>query len=183
MVTSLGRCCWPGRRVSQSPECWSSCNVQGKTREGGEDDGKGMVSDVEGMWSLGGRETLSSMRDGICVCVCVAVVVVVVALIRALRMVVLVTINPAGFTSITMSSSLGNFSPHHSTFFLFLHFPHSIPFSLCLPLCSGLVFVWFSLSFLSLTLELILIPLPITVFPPYFTAEPLISAFPPIISS
>ena len=85
MVTSLGRCCWPGRRVSQSPECWSSCNVQGKTREGGEDDGKGMVSDVEGMWSLGGRETLSSMRDGICVCV--AVVVMVVVLIVAVSVV------------------------------------------------------------------------------------------------
>ena len=39
-------------------------------REGGEDDGKGMVSDVEGVWSLGGREMLSSMRDGICVCLC-----------------------------------------------------------------------------------------------------------------
>ena len=52
MVTSLGHCCWPGRRVSQSPECWSSCNVRGKMREGGEDDDKGMVNDVEGVWSL-----------------------------------------------------------------------------------------------------------------------------------
>ena len=71
-----------------------------------------------------------------------------------------VTINPAGFTSITTSSSLGNFSPHHSTFFLSLHFPHSMPFSLFLPLHFHLVFVWFFLPFLSLTLELILIPLP-----------------------
>ena len=47
MGTSLGRCCWPGRRVSQSPECWSSYNKRGKMREGGEDDDKGMVSDVE----------------------------------------------------------------------------------------------------------------------------------------
>ena len=33
-------------------------------RKGGEDDNKGMVSDVEGVRSLGGKETLSSMRDG-----------------------------------------------------------------------------------------------------------------------
>ena len=57
-------------------------------RGGGEDDDKGMVSDVEGVRSLGGRETLSSMRDGICVCV--AVVVVVVALMVAVGVVVLV---------------------------------------------------------------------------------------------
>ena len=34
-------------------------------REGGEDDDKGMVSVIEGVQSLGGREMLSSMRDGI----------------------------------------------------------------------------------------------------------------------
>ena len=39
-------------------------------REGGEDDDKGMVGDVKGVWSLGGREMLGSMRDGICVCFC-----------------------------------------------------------------------------------------------------------------
>ena len=61
-------------------------------REGGEDDGKGMVSDVEGVWSLGGREMLSSMRDGICVCVCVAVVVVVMALMVAVGVVLLVVV-------------------------------------------------------------------------------------------
>ena len=55
MMTSLGRCCWSGRRVSHSPDCLSSCNIRGKMREGGEDDDKGMVSDVEGVWSLGGR--------------------------------------------------------------------------------------------------------------------------------
>ena len=57
-------------------------------REGGEDDDKGMVSDVEGVLSLGGRETLSSMRVEICVCV--AVVVVVVALMVVVGVVVLV---------------------------------------------------------------------------------------------
>ena len=76
MVTSLGRCCWPGRRVPQSPDCWNSCNIRGKMREGGEDDDKGMVSGVEGVWSLGRREMLSSMRDGICVCVVALMVVV-----------------------------------------------------------------------------------------------------------
>ena len=34
-------------------------------REGGEDDGKKMVSVIEGVRSLGGREMLSPMRDGI----------------------------------------------------------------------------------------------------------------------
>ena len=34
-------------------------------REGGEDDDKGMVSVIEGVQSLGGREMLSPMRDGI----------------------------------------------------------------------------------------------------------------------
>ena len=29
MVTSLGLCCWPGRRVPQSPDCWSSGNIWG----------------------------------------------------------------------------------------------------------------------------------------------------------
>ena len=59
--------------------------MRGKMRGGGEDDDKGMVSHAEGVQSLGGRETLSSMRDGICVCV--AVVVVVVALIVAVSVV------------------------------------------------------------------------------------------------
>ena len=92
MVTSLGCCCWPVRRVPQSPICWSSCNVRGKMREGGEDDSKGMVSNVEGVQSLGGTEMLSSMRDVICAFVAVvvvAVVVVVVALMVVMGMVVL----------------------------------------------------------------------------------------------
>ena len=42
-----------------------------------EDDNKRMVSDIESVQSLGGREISSSMRDEICVCVVVVVVVVV----------------------------------------------------------------------------------------------------------
>ena len=59
--------------------------------KGGKDDAKGMVSDIEGVWSLGGREILSSIRDGIFVCVAVVVmaVVVVVALMVAMGVVVL----------------------------------------------------------------------------------------------
>ena len=52
-------------------------------RECEEDDSKGMVSDTEGVLSLGGKEMLRSIRDGICVCV-VVVMVVVVALIVAI---------------------------------------------------------------------------------------------------
>ena len=53
-------------------------------REGGEDDEKGMVSDIEDVWSLGGREMSSFMKDGICVCMAVVVVAVVVVLVVAL---------------------------------------------------------------------------------------------------
>ena len=35
--------------VPQSPDCWSSCNIQRKMREGALDDDKGMVIDVEGV--------------------------------------------------------------------------------------------------------------------------------------
>ena len=49
-------------------------------REGRENDDKGMVSDNEGVQSLGGREMLSSIRDGICVCVAVVVVALMVAM-------------------------------------------------------------------------------------------------------
>ena len=56
--------------------------------EGGEDDDKGIVSDVDGVHSLGGTETLSSMRDGICISV--VVMVVVVALMVVVGVVVLV---------------------------------------------------------------------------------------------
>ena len=49
-------------------------------RECGEDDAKGMVSNIEGVRSLGGRKMLRSIRDGICVCVVVVVVMMVVAM-------------------------------------------------------------------------------------------------------
>ena len=42
------------------------------------DDDQGMVSDVEGVRSLGERELLNRMRDGICVCVALVVVLMVV---------------------------------------------------------------------------------------------------------
>ena len=64
-------------------------------KEGGEDDDKGMVSDIDSVSSLGGREMPRSIRDGICVCVAVVVIVVVVmvlvvvALTVAMRLVVL----------------------------------------------------------------------------------------------
>ena len=59
----------------------------GKMRQCGEDNAKRMVSDIEGVRSLGGREMSRSIRDGICVCVVVVVaveLVVVVALIVAM---------------------------------------------------------------------------------------------------
>ena len=62
-------------------------------RECGEDDAKGMVSDIEGVWSLGGRVMLRSIRDGICVCVVVvALLVVVVVLMAAMGVVVLMVV-------------------------------------------------------------------------------------------
>ena len=60
-------------------------------REGGKDDDEGMISDTEGVQSLGGREMSSSIRDGICVCVAV-VVVVVVALMVAMEKVGIVVL-------------------------------------------------------------------------------------------
>lgn len=57
-------------------------------------DHKSMVNDVEDVWSLGGREILSSMRDGVCICVVVVVVLMiavgVVVFIVAVEVVVLV---------------------------------------------------------------------------------------------
>ena len=49
--------------------------------EGGEDDDKGMVSDTEGVWTLGGREISRSIRDRTCVCMAAVVVVVVVVVL------------------------------------------------------------------------------------------------------
>ena len=56
IVISLGRCCKHGGGVPQSPDCCSSCNVQGKMREGGVDDGKVwlVMLRVCGAW-VGGR--------------------------------------------------------------------------------------------------------------------------------
>ena len=48
-------------------------------KKDGEDDDKGMVRDVDGVRSLGGREMLSSMRDGICIFVAVVVAALMVA--------------------------------------------------------------------------------------------------------
>ena len=67
-----------------------------KLGEVGEDDENGMVSDIEGVWSLGSREMLRSIRDEISVCVAmlviVVVVVVVVALMVSRRVVVLMVV-------------------------------------------------------------------------------------------
>ena len=61
-----------------------------------ENDDKRMVSDIEGVRSLGDREMSRSIRDGICVCVAVVmvlvVVVVVVALMVSRRVVVLMVV-------------------------------------------------------------------------------------------
>ena len=56
--------------------------------EGGEDDDKRMVSDIEGVPCLAGREMWRSIRDGICACV----TVVVVALMEVRRVVVLMVV-------------------------------------------------------------------------------------------
>ena len=50
---------------------------------------KGIISDIEGVQSLGGREMSSSIKDWICVCV---LVVLVVALMVAIGVVVLMVV-------------------------------------------------------------------------------------------
>ena len=42
MVTSFG-CCWCSGDIPQSPNCWSSCNVQGKMGAGGMEGDSGIV--------------------------------------------------------------------------------------------------------------------------------------------
>lgn len=59
-VAAVG-CCSGG--AAQSPICESSCNVRGNVRTGEVDDDRGMVSDVEEVLNLGGRDMLSRMRD------------------------------------------------------------------------------------------------------------------------
>ena len=46
---------WPGRRIPQSLECWCSCNIWGKMRNGGGDDGSLRVC---GVW-VGERDVES----------------------------------------------------------------------------------------------------------------------------
>ena len=98
MVISLGCYCRHGGAVPQNPDCCSSCNVRGKMREGGVDGGKGMVSDVEGVRRLGGREMFSYMREEISVCAVVVVlmvavrVVVLMVVVGAVRVVVLTVV-------------------------------------------------------------------------------------------
>ena len=53
-------------------------------RECEEDDAKGMVSDIEGVGSLGGGVMSRSIRDGICVCMVLVVLVVMVVLMVAM---------------------------------------------------------------------------------------------------
>ena len=43
MVTLFGCCCVNGRGAPQSPNCWRSCKVLGKMREGEMEDHRGMV--------------------------------------------------------------------------------------------------------------------------------------------
>ena len=62
-------------------------------RQCGEDDAKGMVSDIEGVWSLRWREMSRSIKDGICVCV---VVVVVVAVVLVVEVALIVAIGVMG---------------------------------------------------------------------------------------
>ena len=61
-----------------------------KMREGGVDDDKGMVSDLEGVSSLGGREMLSSVREVISGYV--VVVALVVGAVGAVGLVVLMEV-------------------------------------------------------------------------------------------
>ena len=53
--------------------------------------------------------------------------------LELLSLLLAVTIKSASLTSITSSSSVGNFSPHHRTFSHHLHFPHPMPFFIVSP--------------------------------------------------
>ena len=95
-VTSLGRCCRHSGGALQSPDCWSSCSVRGKMREGEVDYDKGMVNDVKGVQNLGGREILSCMRKGISVCVLVVVLMVVVGVLELMIVLKVVCLGAVG---------------------------------------------------------------------------------------
>ena len=76
MVTSFG-CCWysgggggGGGGVGQSPDYWSSCNVQGKMAVRGMEGCSGIVMDdvcEDGLRNLGGSLFLMLLRAGILV--------------------------------------------------------------------------------------------------------------------
>ena len=56
IVTSFG-CCWYSGGAPQSPDCWSSCNIWGKTGVGQMEGDSGIViEDVceDGMHHVGG---------------------------------------------------------------------------------------------------------------------------------
>ena len=71
-------------------------------RKGGEDDDKGMVSYIESVLSLGGRELSRSIRDGICVCVVMVVVVAVMVVVLMVAMRVLVLMVVVGIVLLEM---------------------------------------------------------------------------------
>ena len=73
-----------------------------KMRKGGEDDDKGMVSYIESVQSLGGRELSRSIRDGICVCVVMVVVVAVMVVVLMVAMRVLVLMVVVGIVLLEM---------------------------------------------------------------------------------
>ena len=69
IVTSFG-CYWYSWDSPQSPDCWSSCNVWGKTGAGGIEGDSGIVTEVASggdMQNLGGRLVFMLMRGGILV--------------------------------------------------------------------------------------------------------------------
>ena len=75
--------------------------------EVGEDDGNGMVSDIEGVWSLSGGEVSRSMRDGICACVAVALVVVVALMVASWEVVLMVVVGVVVLVTVVRISCIG----------------------------------------------------------------------------
>ena len=73
----------------------------------GEDDNKGMVSDIEGMWSLGGGEMSRSIRDGICVFVAVVVVVVVALMVASWVVVLMAVVGIVVLVTVVRISCIG----------------------------------------------------------------------------
>ena len=73
----------------------------------GEDDNKGMVSDIEGVWSLGGGEMSRSIRDGICVFVAVVVVVVVALMVASWVVVLMAVVGIVVLVTVVRISCIG----------------------------------------------------------------------------